>query len=86
MVGRAKSETKKRQTERQAIDAFRARAVAAYKVELTTPKNKQRGARTVANAFVLLYKRETGLDIMVSSSDRQMDVGQRLRPMQQDPG
>lgn len=65
MVGRAKSETKKRQNAREAIDAFRARAVAAYKAELTKPKNKRRGARTVANDFVLLYKRETGLDIKI---------------------
>jgi hypothetical protein len=34
-------------------------------VELTKPKNKRKGARTVVNDFVLLYKRETGLDIKI---------------------
>ena len=65
MVGRAKSETKKRQIAREAIDTFCARAVAAYKLELTKPEKKRQGARTVAKDFVLLYKRETGLDVKI---------------------
>ena len=65
MVGRAKSEIKKRQNAWEAIDAFCACAVAAYKVELTKLENERKGAHTVSNDFVLLYKRETGLDIKI---------------------
>ena len=65
MVGRPKSETKKRQIAWEAIDIFCARAVAAYKSELTKPEKKWRVACTVAKDFVLLYKRETGLDVKI---------------------
>ena len=65
MVGRAKSETKKRQIAREAIDTFHARTVAAYKLELTKPEKKRKGVCTVAKDFVLLYKRETGLDVKI---------------------
>jgi hypothetical protein len=34
-------------------------------VELTKPENKWKGTCTVANDIVLLYKRETGLDIKI---------------------
>ena len=34
-------------------------------MELTKPEKKRQGARTVAKDFVLLYKRETGLDVKI---------------------
>ena len=61
MVGRAKSDTKKRQIQREAHDDLMARAVAAYQAELAKPSwRKWRGARVVCRDFETLDHLETG--------------------------
>lgn len=64
MGGRAKSDTKKAQIAREALEDWTKRAIKAYQAELKKPKGK--GARTVAADFVKLYKLETGKDIKLN--------------------
>jgi hypothetical protein len=69
MVGRAKSETKKRQLAQEEHDSLMARAVIAYKIELTKrPGIRRRGARVVCKDFENLYLGETGKIIKLSFS------------------
>jgi hypothetical protein len=64
MAGRAKSDTKKAQIARDAYEDLKARAIKAYKAELTKANGK--GARTIAQDFVNLYRLETGKDIKLN--------------------
>jgi hypothetical protein len=59
MAGRAKSDTKKAQIAHEAYERLKARAIKAYIGELAKAKGK--GAHTVAEDFVKLYKLETHL-------------------------
>jgi hypothetical protein len=61
MPGRAKSDTKKAQIARDAYEDLKARAIRAYSAELE--KTNGKGAWTVAQDFVNIYKLETGKDI-----------------------
>lgn len=61
MGARAKSITKKVQLEREAYKDLKARAILAYGLEREKVKGK--GACTVANDFVELYRVETGKDV-----------------------
>ena len=61
MAGRAKSDTKKAQIACEAYENLKAWAIQAYIGELT--KTKGKGACTVAEDLVKLYKLETGRDI-----------------------
>jgi len=58
MAGRPLSDTKKAQNARDAYEDLKARAIEAYKNECTKPNRK--GACTVAQDFVDLYRKETG--------------------------
>ena len=64
MPGRAKSNTKKAQIAQDAYEDLKARAISAYSAELK--KTNGKGARTVAQDFVNLYKLETGKDIKLN--------------------
>ena len=64
MAGRAKSDTKKAQIAHEAYKNLMAWAIQAYIGELT--KTKGKGAHTVAEDFVKLYKLETGRDIKLN--------------------
>jgi hypothetical protein len=64
MAGRAKSDTKKAQIAREAYKNLKSRAIKAYIGELT--KEKGKGARTVAEDFVKLYKLETGKNVKLN--------------------
>ena len=64
MPGRAKSDTKKAQIARDAYEDLKARAIRAYSAELK--KTNGKGAQTVAQDFVNLYKLETGKDIKLN--------------------
>lgn len=66
MGNRAKSDTKKAQIARESIDDWTRRAIIAYQAELKKANGK--GARTVAQDFINLYKLETGKDIKLSYS------------------
>lgn len=69
MVGRALSETKKKQIISEAREHLRARALEAYRAELAKPAGKKRrGARQVAADYVALYKQETGRSINLDYS------------------
>lgn len=69
MVGRALSDTKKRQLAREAKDGLHARAVEAYRNELAKPAGvKRRSAQTVAKDFTSLFKRETGRHVTLDHS------------------
>lgn len=67
MVGRAKSEAKKRQIARELENDLMARAVIAYKHELKkTPAQRPKGARTICTDFENLCRLETGHSIKLS--------------------
>jgi len=63
MVGRAKSDTKKRQVLCEVEEDWRLRAIEAYRTELCKPDSKHKGS--VACDFMHLYKIETGQDIKI---------------------
>jgi hypothetical protein len=64
MAGRAKSDTKKVQIAREAYDNLKSHAIKAYIGELA--KEKGKGARTVTEDFVKLYKLETGKNVKLN--------------------
>jgi hypothetical protein len=69
MVGRASSDTKKRQVSREAEDRLCAQAVEAYRDELAKPAGvKWRSACKIAGDFMSLYKQETRQDITLDNS------------------
>ena len=61
MAGRPLSDTKKAQNARDAYEDLKARAIEAYKNECTKPNGK--GAHTVAQDFMDLYWKETGMTV-----------------------
>lgn len=68
MVGRALSDTKKKQNIHEVEEKFRLHAIAAYRLELAKPEGKRQSSRTVARDFICLYKQETGHDLTLDHS------------------
>ncbi|KZP23538.1 hypothetical protein FIBSPDRAFT_684056, partial [Athelia psychrophila] len=67
MVYHAKSDSKKRQIARESKNDLMARAVEAYRHELTkTPTQRPKGARIICTDFENLYRLETGLTVKLS--------------------
>lgn len=61
MPGRAQSDTKKAQNAREAYEDLKDRAIEVYKNERKKPNG--RGARTIAQDFMDLYRKETGKSV-----------------------
>ena len=61
MAGQPLSDTKKAQNARDVYQNLKAQAIEAYKNEYTKPNGK--GAHTVAQDFVDLYRKETGMTV-----------------------
>lgn len=67
MVGRPKSDKKKRRIAQEAHDGLMSRAVLAYQAELKKPSGMPRkGSRTICTDFETLYFNETGKSIKLS--------------------
>ncbi|KAG1721209.1 uncharacterized protein EDB91DRAFT_1064502 [Suillus paluster] len=66
MVGRAKSNTKKRQILREEHDMIMARAVAIYQAELEKEPTEKKGRRMVCREVKKAYLTETGRIIKLS--------------------
>ena len=61
MAGQPLSDTKKAQNARDAYEVLNAQGIEGYKNECTKPNGK--GAHTMAQDFVDLYRKETGRTI-----------------------